>query len=190
MKEPGSDASELTALEESLCQAYLLTDNKSEALRKSDYKTDGWRPETVNTKAVQLFAKAKIKARVDYLLKQREQRTGINADYVLKRHHEIDQMDVLDIFNEDLTALHPLSEWPKVWRTTISGLDVSELFEYTQGEKELSGFLKKVKWPDKVKNLELLGRHVSVQAYKDKVELDATDKLAETLAKARNRAKK
>ncbi|MFB5673255.1 hypothetical protein ACE41V_25520, partial [Shigella sonnei] len=32
-----------------------------------------------------------------------------------------------------------------------------------------AALLKKIKWPDKVKNLELLGRHVSVQAFKDNV---------------------
>ena len=34
--------------------------------------------------------------------------------------------------------------------------------------------LKKIKWPDKVKNLELLGRHVSVQAFKDNVKNEVT----------------
>lgn len=36
------------------------------------------------------------------------------------------------------------------------------------------GILKKIKWPDKVKNLELLGRHVSVQAFKDNVKNEVT----------------
>ena len=29
--------------------------------------------------------------------------------------------------------------------------------------------LKKIKWPDKLKNLELLGKHVNVQAFKEQV---------------------
>ncbi|MDR0068187.1 terminase small subunit, partial [Acinetobacter sp. 11520] len=36
------------------------------------------------------------------------------------------------------------------------------------------GWLKKIKWPDKVKNLELLGKHISVGAFKDKVEHSGT----------------
>jgi len=31
------------------------------------------------------------------------------------------------------------------------------------------GILKKIKWPDKVRNLELFGKHVTVQAFKDNV---------------------
>ena len=37
-----------------------------------------------------------------------------------------------------------------------------------------AALLKKIKWPDKVKNLELLGRHVSVQAFKDNVKNEVT----------------
>jgi phage terminase small subunit len=31
--------------------------------------------------------------------------------------------------------------------------------------------LKKIKWPDKVKNLELIGKHVEVQAWRERQEL-------------------
>ena len=34
--------------------------------------------------------------------------------------------------------------------------------------------LKKIKWPDKVKNLELLGKHVDVNAFKTVVENKVT----------------
>nr|WP_164508640.1 hypothetical protein [Halomonas aestuarii] len=72
-------------------------------------------------------------------------------------------MDVIDILNDD-GGLKPIRDWPKVWRTTISGLDLSELWEGHGDERQLVGLLKKIKWPDKPKNLELLGKHVAVQA--------------------------
>lgn len=37
-----------------------------------------------------------------------------------------------------------------------------------------TALLKKIKWPDKVKNLELLGKHVSVQAFKEQMEQQVT----------------
>lgn len=163
----------LTEKEESLCQAYLVTDDKSGALRKSKYKTDGWKPESVNRKAKELFDKVKIQSRVAELIEQRSKRTEIDADYVLNRHKEIDQLDIFDILTDDLRGLRPLSEWPKSWRTSLNGFDVSELFEYMDGEKELTGFLKKIKMPDKLKNLELLGKHVQVNACKEQVGVQA-----------------
>ena len=71
-------------------------------------------------------------------------------------------MDVLDIMDDQM-KIRPVNEWPKVWRQYVVNLENLEL-----GDGE--GCFKKIKWPDKVKNLELLGRHVSVGAFKDKVE--------------------
>ena len=71
-------------------------------------------------------------------------------------------MDVLDIMDDD-GNVKPLRDWPKIWRQYISNI---ETISMDDGE----GWLKKIKWPDKVKNLELLGKHISVGAFKDKVE--------------------
>ncbi len=79
---------------------------------------------------------------------------------MLNRIAEIDQMDVLDILNDDM-SMKPISEWPKSWRTTLSGLDVNEI----SLDGDVKSIIKKIKWPDKVKNLELMGRHVSVRAF-------------------------
>ncbi|MER2490327.1 terminase small subunit [Catenovulum sediminis] len=99
---------------------------------------------------------------------KRIERNKVDADYVLRRLIEVDEMDVLDIMNDDMT-LKPLSSWPKCWRTTISGIDVMELNSLSDDNTE--ALLKKIKWPDKVKNLELLGKHVTVQAFKEQKEL-------------------
>ncbi|EFP9101741.1 terminase small subunit, partial [Shigella sonnei] len=93
---------------------------------------------------------------------------GIDAAYVLRRLVEIDQMDVLDILLQN-GELKPIKDWPKVWRTTLSGMDVVKMVS-----ADSAALLKKIKWPDKVKNLELLGRHVSVQAFKDNVKNEVT----------------
>ncbi len=106
----------------------------------------------------ELFQEAKAK---------RMERMNFDADYVLKRLIDIDEMDVVDIMNDDMT-LKPLSQWPKCWRTTISGIDVMELNSLSDDNTE--AVLKKIKWPDKVKNLELLGKHTKVQAFKEQVE--------------------
>ncbi|EPP2699231.1 terminase small subunit, partial [Escherichia coli] len=57
----------------------------------------------------------------------------------------------------------------KVWRTTLSGMDVVEM-----ASADSAALLKKIKWPDKVKNLELLGKHVSVQAFKEQTSTEIT----------------
>lgn len=153
----------LTEKQEKACQSLLIEGDKSAAYR-ANYNCAKMKPETVHRKAVELFDVPHVAARVDELKLARSERTAIDADYVLKRLVEIDEMDVLDILEES-GGVKAISEWPKAWRTLISGLDVSELMS-----DDAVIVLKKIKWPDKVKNLELIGKHVEVQAFKDKIE--------------------
>jgi phage terminase small subunit len=63
------------------------------------------------------------------------------------------------------------------------------MFEGRGDNKELVGILKKIKWPDKVKNLELIGKHVDVNAFKERVEVSGTLTIADRMAAARKRVK-
>lgn len=116
----------------------------------------------------EVFTREEVQERIAELNQERLERTKVNADYVLNRLVEIDQMDALDILNDD-GSIKRLSEWPLIWRQFISGFDVSEEYDHIDGQKALSGYLKKIKWPDKTKNLELIGKHVSVGAFKNEV---------------------
>ncbi|MFW8217264.1 terminase small subunit, partial [Klebsiella pneumoniae] len=49
--------------------------------------------------------------------------------------------------------------------------------------------LKKIKWPDKVKNLELIGKHVDVNAFKERMEVNVNVTIADRMAAARRRLK-
>lgn len=118
-----------------------------------------------------LLGLEKVKKAIADAISERSKRIEVNADYVLKRLVEIDQMDCQDILT-DTGAVKPVSEWPKIWRQFISGFDCSELFTGSGEEKDFAGVLKKIKWPDKVKNLELIGRHINVQAFSDKSKLE------------------
>ncbi|MNP67377.1 Terminase small subunit [compost metagenome] len=110
---------------------------------------------------------------------------------MLNRLTEIDQMDLLDILEDDM-SIKPLSKWPKVWRQSLSGFDIAEMFEGAGKERDLVGLMKKIKWPDKVKNLELLGKHVNVNAFRENVLVDDQSSLSQRMAKAqaRERARK
>lgn len=154
----------LTDKQEIFCREYLIDLNATQAAIRAGYSE-----KTANRIASENLSKPDIQLRISELLKKRSDRLQIDADYVLNRLVEIDQMDVLDILHDD-GGIKPIHEWPKVWRTSLSGMDLAEMFESKDGERDLVGVMKKIKWPDKVKNIELLGKHVKVQAFKDKVE--------------------
>lgn len=170
----------LTAKQSRFVEEYLKDLNATQAAIRAGYSE-----RSARQVAEALLSKPHIAAAVTALQAARTQRTQIDADYVLMRLVEIDQMDVLDIMAEDM-SLKPVSEWPLSWRRYLSGFDLAELFEGTGNQREMVGVLKKIKWPDKVKNLELLGKHVGVQAFKERVEHSGSIKgMAERMRRRR-----
>ncbi len=174
----------LTAMQEAYCQSYIKTpENQSHAAIDA-----GFSPNTAAVKASVMMRDERIRKRIAELMEERNKRNRVSADYVLMRLVEIDQMDVLDILNDD-GSLKPIREWPKIWRTTLSGFDLSSTI-MNMNEDSIETILKKIKWPDKVKNLELIGKHVDVNAFKERLEVSGTVTIADRMAKARDRVKK
>ncbi|WP_353640562.1 terminase small subunit [Escherichia coli] len=155
----------LTDKQELFAREYLKDLNGTQAAIRAGYSE-----KTANEQASRLLANVNVQKFVAELKSARVEQTGIDAAYVLRRLVEIDQMDVLDILLQN-GELKPIKDWPKVWRTTLSGMDVVEM-----ASADSAALLKKIKWPDKVKNLELLGKHVSVQAFKEQASHELTGK--------------
>lgn len=171
----------LTAMQEAYAQEYTkCPENQTQAAINA-----GFSPNTAAVKASVMMRDERIQKRIAELMEERNKRLRISADYVLLRLVEIDQMDVIDILNDDGT-LKPIREWPKIWRTTLSGFDLSSTI-MNMDETSIETILKKIKWPDKVKNLELIGKHVDVNAFRERLEIDVKMTIAEKMAKARKR---
>lgn len=147
----------LTPKQQRFVEEYLIDLNATQAAIRAGYSE-----KTAKSIGQENLTKPDIQKAIEEAQNKRQEQTQIDAAYVLKRLVEIDQMDVLDIMDDQM-KIRPVNEWPKVWRQYVVNLENLEL---SDGE----GCFKKIKWPDKVKNLELLGRHVSVGAFKDKVE--------------------
>lgn len=158
--------------QEKFAQHFALNNNATAAYRHA-YSTKTKNDNTVWVEACKLLKNPKVAPRVKELQKiasdKAEEEFEIDAKWMLGRLKEIDDMDILDIMSDD-GSLKPISEWPKVWRQSLMGLDVTELFGGRGEERDMIGILKRIKWPDKLKNLEMLGRHVDVQAFKDRVD--------------------
>ncbi|SSQ05466.1 Terminase small subunit [Klebsiella pneumoniae] len=174
----------LTVMQEAYSQEYVkCPENQTQAAINA-----GFSPKSAHVKASTMMRDERIQKRIAELMEERNKRLRVSADYVLLRLVEIDQMDVLDILNDDM-SIKPVSQWPKVWRQYLSGFDLADMFEGRGDDKELVGILKKIKWPDKVKNLELIGKHVDVNAFKERVEVSGTVTIADRIAAARRRLK-
>lgn len=155
--------SNLNDRQEMFCLEYIKDLNGTQAAIRAGYSEDSARQI-----ASENLTKHFIQSRIAELLEERINEVKVDAHYVLRRLTEIDQMDVQDILYDD-GSMKPIREWPSVWTRTMSGLDIQEI---RNGDTET--ILKKIKWPDKVRNLEMLGKHVDVSAFIDKQEIEMT----------------
>lgn len=152
-------ASNLSERQAAFVAEFLIDLNATQAAIRAGYSE-----KTAKSQAARLLTNPKVQDAVANGKSKRMERCQIDSDYVLNRLYEIDTMDVIDILNRD-GSLKNVHDWPKVWRQTISGLDIQELASNSDDEESTIATMKKIKWPDKVKNLELLGKHVDVQAF-------------------------
>lgn len=155
------DNKKLTDKQEMFCREYLIDLNATQAAIRAGYSE-----RTARSIGQRMLTNVDIEKRLSELKGDRNERVSVNADYVLDRLIQIDQLDVADILDENGDLL-PVREWSKAWRTSVNAIEVIQM---SKGDMDIETFLKKVKLPDKLKNLELLGKHVDVQAFKDKVE--------------------
>lgn len=129
----------------------------------------GYSEVSAATQASRLLTNDKVKAAFNELKAIRNEQLGVDAGYVLKRLMDIDALDIADLLKDD-GSIKPVNEWSMEWRQNISSFEIAD---DSQG-----GSVVKLKFPDKVKNLELIGRHVDVAAWTSNqtIDLNATVK--------------
>lgn len=79
---------------------------------------------------------------------------------------------VADLYAEDGSLLHP-RDWPDVWQHgLVTHIQTTQLYgppDPKTGKPTVIGQLKDVTFADRVKRIELFGRHINIQAFKEKV---------------------
>ena len=110
-----SAMSGLTEKQQRFVEEYLIDFNATQAAIRAGYSA-----RTASAVGHENLRKPDIVKALNEAKQKRCMRTQIDADYVLQRLVEIDQMDVADILNVDGSVL-PVKEWPEVWRKTLRG---------------------------------------------------------------------
>lgn len=145
----------------------------------------GYSAASARTTGYRLLRQAVVKDEIDRILHRQQDRILISKDRVLDELRRIATVDISQAFDEQ-GNLKPLHEIPEDVRRAMAGVDVDELWDYDEdGKKKQVGWTKKVRFWDKNRALELLGKHFKM--YTDKVEMDVRSNLADRLKKARER---
>ncbi len=90
-------------------------------------------------------------------------------------------------FFEDDGTLKPLSEIPIDVRKALASLETEGIFLGSGADREKVGQTRKLKFPDRLKTLELIGRHLGM--FVDRVEVEAQFDVREEILKGRERVK-
>lgn len=160
----------MTPKQEAFVREYLIDLNATQAAIRAGYSE-----KTAKDIGCQNLAKLNIKTAIDKALSERAERTEIDAEWVLKRLAEEADADIADLYEEN-GALKSIHDWPKIWRTgLIGGIDVVQEFETVDGKKVAVGSVTKLKISDRIKRIELIGKHVDIQAFLDRQKIDVVD---------------
>lgn len=173
---------------------YIKDFNGTQAAIRAGYAKSG-----ASVEGARLLAMPSVFKEITRLQAERAARTSIDADWVLERLAEEALADLGDIFDDDGELL-PITEWPMIWRQgLVAGIEVEELFAGRGESRALIGRVRKIKLSDRIKRIELIGKHIGVQAFREQVGLgspdggplqvtDARGRIAERLAQLAGRA--
>lgn len=147
----------LTAKQDMFVQEYLIDLNATQAAIRAGYS-----PATAKEIGAENLTKPNVRARIDEALAERSRRTGVNQDRVIRELARIAFVNAEKVINtNDATVKEDASEDDTAAIASVKVKTVSgEEFNSTERE---------IKFADKLKALELLGKHLGM--FKDKVEI-------------------
>jgi len=161
---------------------YLIDLNAAAAARRAGYSE-----RTARQMGDENLSKPDIAAAIAAAQAERAERTKVDSDWVLKRLADEADADLADIYDE-IGNLKPIHQWPLIWRQgLVQGVETvtERVGEDADGNPEYAQ-VKKVKLSDRIKRVDLIGKHVDVQAFKEKVDVTVTN-LADVIAQRRKR---
>lgn len=144
----------MTKKQKRFCEEYLIDLNATQAAIRAGYS-----PDTAKAIGCENLTKPDIRAHIDRAMAERSRRTGVNADRVIQELAKIAFVNATDVIDPK-TATVKENALPED-TAAIQSVKVK-----TFGE---DGLEREIKMADKLKALEMLGRHLGM--FKDKLEL-------------------
>lgn len=152
---------------ETFCHEFLKDFNATRSAIAAGYKDS----KSTRSSASEILARPDIQRRVHELHLQRVNEILINEQTILRELLRIATSDLGLIFNPE-GGIKPIHEIPEEVRRAMSGIDVEEIWEGRGEDRYQSGVIKKVKFWDKPKAIELLGK--KLQIWVERLEVNHT----------------
>jgi phage terminase small subunit len=169
----------LTPKQNRFVAEYLVDLNATQAAIRAGYSK-----RTATEQSYDLLRKPQIRAMIDEAMVKRAERVEVKADDVLRELMRVGLADISQAYDKN-GQLKPLHEMSEDVRRAIAGVEVEELYEGHGDDRVRIGSLVKVRFWDKTRGLEMLGRHLKM--FTDKVEHEAGPGLEALLLAAREK---
>lgn len=168
----------LTEKQRQFAYEYLVDLNATQAAIRAGYSA-----KRADVEGCDLLKHAGVGAFIEELKLQRSQRVQFSSDDLLEKLRAQADADLADIFNRDGT-IRPIQEWPIVWRQgLVRGIESEERYERGEGGTRVPvGRITKIKFGDRGRVLELIGKHINVNAFGIKGEHSTGNTVDEFLA--------
>ncbi|HOV80812.1 MAG TPA: terminase small subunit [Bacillota bacterium] len=160
----------LTPKQQCFVEEYLVDLNATAAAIRAGYSV-----KNAGKIGSQLLDKTRIKAAIDKALAARSRRTGINQDRVLLELAKVAFLNPTDVINMDEATIR--GDANREDTATIASVKVKRIPTEAGDIVE-----REVKTYDKLKALELLGKHLGM--FKDKLDVNLEVNLADLLKEA------
>ncbi|WP_300562976.1 terminase small subunit [Companilactobacillus sp.] len=160
----------LTPKKSAFVEEYLKDLNATKAAERAGYSA-----KTAYSQGQRLLKDVEIQELITAARIARSERTQIDSDWVLARLAAEADADVADIY-DDNGNLRPVKEWPLIWRKgLVAGIETvrEAIGQSANGEAEYS-MVQKVRLSDRIKRVELIGKHVNVSAFEERVKQTGT----------------
>ena len=136
----------MTDKQERFCQEYMIDLNATKAAIRAGYS-----PKTAREQAARLLSKVNIQGRIEHLQAEQSRRTGISADRVLRELAKVAFANAGDIIDADATLKEDASP------DDLAAVQSVRVKVFGQ-----DGVEREIKLADKLKALDLLGRHIGL----------------------------
>ena len=161
----------MTDAQKRFCDEYLIDLNATRAYKVAypNCKKD----ETAKSAGSRLLTNVNLQNYISERMKQREKRTEVTQDMVIKELAKIAFLDIRKLYTEN-GQLKNVADLDDDTAGAISSLETLEEYDGYGDDREKIGDTQKVKLLDKTKALELLGRHLGI--FNDKLDVNLKEK--------------
>ena len=151
----------MTDKQERFCEEYMIDLNATQAAIRAGYS-----PKTANEQGSQLLAKLSIQNRIAQLQAEQSRRTGVSADRVVRELAKIAFVNAADLIDPKTASL----------KSDVSHDDIAAVQSVKVKTFGEDGLEQEVKLADKLRALDLLGKHLGMF---NGASGDTSDQLAE-----------